>query len=229
MRTLVITVVALTLSIVAAPASVIAQEAPPPPPPVESLGESEMEPAEPEQDDPAAEKAEAEVETGERVDGFTAGRAGSEVLTGFGMMVGGTLAGALTGFLVGSIAATPGSVEAGVGTAIGAAAGYLVGTPVGVWLGGNAMHGNGSLWATSGGAVGGILVGGALSGIISASTGGTGGAEFWMIAMPITGGIIGYELTSGPPSGQDSGVSLRLGVSPSAEGRGTLLNLTGRW
>jgi hypothetical protein len=65
--------------------------------------------------------------------------------------------------------------------------------------------------------------------IISASTGGTGGAEFWMIAMPITGGIVGYELTSGPPTDAKKGASIRFGVSPSMRGRGTMLNLTGRW
>jgi hypothetical protein len=228
MRALYTSVLVVVVALVFVPVGAHAQDdAPPPPPPIEELDATDTE-AEPTQEDAEA-TAVDEKDSDQRVDRFTVGRAGIEVLTGFGMMVGGTLTGLLTGFLVGSLVTTPGSVETGVATAIGGVGGYVAGTPVGIWLGGNAMNGNGSIWATLGGTAAGILVGGSASVIISASTGGTGGAEFWMIAMPITGGIVGYELTSGPPTDAQKGASIRLGVSPSMRGRGTTLNLTGRW
>lgn len=214
------------------PASV--RGAPPNPPPVEEVdtntsGSSGLG-ADEEGADGEDTEASDEVDGEQQIRPFSVRRGSVQVLTGLGMMVGGTLAGGLAGFFVGAVGSGPTNNAAGIGIGVGAAVGYLVGTPAGVWLGGNAMYGNGSIWATAAGTAVGVLAGGATTLVISRETGGNGGAAFWMTALPITGGIVGYELTSGPDPGRaEKGLTLQVGASPPVSGRGTLLSIMGRW
>jgi hypothetical protein len=224
----------LATSVFAIPTEVSAQEEPPPPPPpveevepsTETLSDPTV-PASPQAVEGEFE-ADAEAEPSRSVEPFSAARGSVEALTGLGLMLGGSLSGLLGGFVVGSIASGPGTAGAGVAAGVGGLLGYTIGTPVGVWLGGNAMAGNGSIWSTAGGFLGGVLAGGATTLIVSAGTGTNGGAFIWMTTMPVAGAIIGYELSSGPAS-DSGGLTLQLGASPTPSGQGTLFNLSGRW
>ena len=146
-------------------------------------------------------------------------------------------AGGLTGIFAGGLVgaglggATGEPYAALAGALLGGFVGWAAGIALGVQLTGNALEGNGSIWA--------VILGEVLGGIAavavgsaagsSATVGGDALAVFGAIAFPITGAVLGYELTSdhsryGDPA--EVGVkSLRPVIAPSTEGNGATVGI----
>lgn len=105
-------------------------------------------------------------------------------------------AGALIGGVIGLASNDP--FAAIGGAAIGGLAGLVIGLPLGVVITGNAMDGNGKIWATIAGEVTGILIGGLITAAYSANNFDGTVPVFVMATFPTVGAVLGYELSSDP-------------------------------
>ncbi|QRK11935.1 hypothetical protein JQX13_18880 [Archangium violaceum] len=137
-----------------------------------------------------------------------------------------TLAGGLTGLGLCLLTESPVQSEWGCAYPLlfGLTAGLLVGYPLGVWWGGEAVGGDGSLWAALGGGAVGFIAGGLLEG----TTAGGG----MVIAIPVLGMIgasLGYELSQRPEHPERSAAHPRLQPLLAFDARGGMLGLSGRF
>lgn len=106
----------------------------------------------------------------------------------------------------------------------GLMAGLVVGYPLGVWWGGEAVGGDGRLWASLGGGVVGLLAGG----VLEISTDGSGMAA----AIPVLGMIgasLGYELSQRPEHPERTAASPRIQPMLAFDTRGGVFGLSGRF
>ncbi len=160
-----------------------------------------------------------------------------EALAGGGTGIVAGIAGALSGVLLVGNKCTDGSCIIPI---LGSMSlGVVLGTPLGVYGVGRAMDGHGTYWAALGGTVLGSLAGLGLGAAFSSI--GSGNAVLTLISLiagPVTGAILGYELSNAstpptplPPMGSDSSAPgfqcvPVLGVTPTG---GILGGLAGRF
>ena len=118
------------------------------------------------------------------------------------------------------------SGQAGFGLLLGGA----IGAVGGVYLTGNGMGGDGELWATSLGGVAGTALGlVGTAGLYSATR--SEAAMLLLLAAPVTGAVVGYELTSSSRSAKPrraQSQSVRMLALPSRDG-GLELGVAGQF
>jgi hypothetical protein len=207
-------------------------DAPPPPPPVDDLDAREAPPpddAAPASDDGSDAETPEYWNDGPR-EPQPAKRISLEGLGGLGGMAGGYLVGGFGGAIVGAVI-NPDPFSVFLGAVIGAGTGGLLGTPLGIWGAGNAVDGRGNYWTTLGGTTLGFIGAAALSAAVQDTAPGVG--TIGSIALPITGGIIAYELSNrGQASSAElggKGMRLNAGIGQPDRGRGALLLFGASW
>jgi hypothetical protein len=115
-----------------------------------------------------------------------------ESVVGFGSEIGLGIAGLLVG--VGLCTDRDGWLACVGEAAVGMLVGGTAGAVGGVYLTGNGMGGDGKFVPTLLGGVGGTAVG--VAGVAALAESSTGAATVWFLAAPVTGAVLGYELSS---------------------------------
>lgn len=133
---------------------------------------------------------------------------GERVLVEVGLGLGGTAVGAIVGGLVGlGIGEAAGECDRMFGclfhSFLGAAVGGFGGMVTGVYLGGYAMEANGGAGWTLLGGVGGLALAGGIQAIGGGEIDGLIAGIMW-ITFPLTGAILGYELSTEETLGRRS-------------------------
>lgn len=112
-----------------------------------------------------------------------------------GGAAGGIIAGTV-GLVTGYVVALPtvGCDECRVVSLVGGLTGVLLGIPSGTWMGGRLMGGRGTLLATAGGSLVGWC-GALLGSILLGDSGDSDALSLALLAMPVAGATVGYELS----------------------------------
>lgn len=159
--------------------------------------------------------------------GSRVGRISAELALGAAGMFGGGLA----GFAIGAAACDSSATDAEwfpcLGPmAIGGAIGAVAGTPLAIWLGGTALDGNGGFGWTLLGSSAGFL---AWAAVAAAAEGDMGA---WLgLALPLVGGVLGFELTSDSSARAANAARERTHLSAGLAPRrgGATVSLTGNF
>ncbi|MGM0557541.1 MAG: hypothetical protein ACQEVA_14245 [Myxococcota bacterium] len=208
-----------------------ASDAPPPPPPVDDLGDADTRTSQDVESTGGESNGEAQEywdtqprqpQPGKRI--------ALEGLGGLGGMAGGYLVGGFSGALAGALI-NQDPYSALIGAVIGLSVGGLMGTPLGIWAAGNAVDGNGSYWTTLGGTTLGFVAAGIVSTALQTSAPGVGGVGG--VVLPITGGIIAYELSNDGKRQnaglQTPGLRLSAGIAQPQRGNGAVMLFGASW
>ena len=157
--------------------------------------------------------------------GSRAGRISAELALGAAGMLGGGLAGFAIGSATCNASASDSDWFPCLGPmVVGGGIGAMAGTPLAIWLGGTALDGNGGLGWTLLGSSAGFLAWGA----IAAAAEGDMGA--WLgLALPLAGGVLGFELTSDPSARAADAARARTRLAAALAPRpgGATLSLSG--
>lgn len=137
--------------------------------------------------------------------------------------VGTIVAGGLTGFVLCEITNSRDDDGCGFPLLFGLMAGLGV-SPLGVWWGGEAVGGDGSLWASFGGGALGLLVGGLLVRSINGA-----GMVAVIPVLGLLGASLSYELSQRPELPERSAAHPRLQPMLAFDARGVMLGLSGRF
>jgi hypothetical protein len=135
-----------------------------------------------------------------------------------------TLAGGLLGLVLCPLEGDQGEWRCVAPVFIGLAVGLGVGYPLGVWWGGEAVGGDGSLSAALGGGLLGFVVGGVLASSVR--------GDAMVAAIPVLGMMgasLGYELSQRPEHPEPTAAHPRLQPMLAFDARGVLLGLSGRF
>jgi hypothetical protein len=154
----------------------------------------------------------------------------SRLVPEFFVGLGSELGLALGGTSLGLVTCSAGETACFIGVAGGALVGGMAGAVGGVYLVGNERGGDGKLWATALGGVGGAALGIAGVGVLAEHEV-PAGAVIGLLAAPVLGSVIGYELSASSgfterPSG--SRRTLNVAAGPTRAG-GLELALHGRF